>query len=43
MKLIGDNKLNVPQNLKLILGRVENSGKRENVDYQQFLIFTQCF
>ena len=29
---------------KLVLGRVENIvGKGENTDYQQFLLFLQCF
>ena len=39
-----DNKINVTQNLKFVLGRVENiAGKGENDGYQHFLLFQQCF
>ena len=44
-KLTGfaDNKRNVTQKLKFVMGRVENIvGKRENAGYQHFL-FPQCF
>ena len=40
LKAIADNKLNVYQKLKFVLGRVENIvGKEENADYQHFLLF----
>ena len=38
------NSLNMYQNLKFDLGRVENIvGKEENAGYQHFLLFPQCF
>ena len=44
MKVFADNKINVTEKLKFILGRVENIvGKGENADYQHFLFFPQCF
>ena len=44
LKLFADDKLNVAEKLKFVLGRVENIvGKGENADYQQFLLFSQCF
>ena len=43
-KAFADNKLNVAEKLKFILGRVENMvGKGENAGYQHFLLFPQCF
>ena len=36
------NQSDVTQNLKFVLGRVENIvGKGENADYQHFLLFLQ--
>ena len=36
--------INLNKKLKLVFGRVENSvGKGENVNYQHFLLFPQCF
>ena len=44
LKAFADNKINVKENLKFHLGRVENiEGKEENAGYQQFLLFSQCF
>ena len=44
LKAFSDGKLNMTQKLKFILGRVENIlGNGENVDYQHFLLFSQCF
>ena len=44
MKAFADNKINVTEKLKFVLGRVENSvGKGENVGYQHFLLFPHCF
>ena len=43
-KVFADDNLNVYQNLKFALGRVENiAGKGENASYQHFLLFPQCF
>ena len=43
-KEIADNKINVNEQLKLGIGRVENIlGKGENGGYQYFLLFPQCF
>ena len=43
-KAFADDKINVNKKLKYRLGRVENIlGKGENVGYQHFLLFTQCF
>ena len=43
-KAFADNNLNVYQNLNIAFGRVENMvGKGENVAYQHFLLFPQCF
>ena len=37
-------KLNVTENLKPVLGRVESiAGKAENADYQHFLLFPTMF
>ena len=39
-----DNKINIPRNVKLVLGRIENIvGKGEHADYHHFLPFPQCF
>ena len=39
-----DDKVNETQNLKFVLGRVDNIvGKGENGGYQHFLLFPQCF
>ena len=39
-----DNKINVSENLRFDLGRVENIvEKGENAGYQHFLLFLQCF
>ena len=36
--------MNVTENLKFVLGRVQNIvGKGENAAYQHFLLFPQCF
>ena len=35
--------LNLTQNLKLVLERVENVGKGENAGYHHFLLFPHCF
>ena len=44
LKAFADDKLNLAEKLKFILGRVENiMGKGENAGYQHFLIFPQCF
>ena len=43
-KAIADDKINVTEELKFILGRVENIvGKGENAGDQHFLLFSQCF
>ena len=39
-KALADDKINVTENLKLVLERVENViGKGENAGYQHFLLF----
>ena len=39
-----DNKLDLIEKLKFVLGRVENVvGKGENAGFQHFLLFPQCF
>ena len=44
LKAFADVKLNVNQNLKFELERVEtNAGKGENAGYQHFLLYLQCF
>ena len=44
MKAFVDDKMNVIERLKFVLGRVENIvGKVENPVYQHFLLFPQCF
>ena len=43
-KGLADDKINVTQNLKFVLGRIENIlGKEENAGYQYFLLSPQCF
>ena len=44
LKAFADNKINVAEKLKFILGRVENIvGKGENAGYKHFLLFPKCF
>ena len=44
LNAFANDKSNVTQNLKFVLGRVENIvGKGENAGYQHFLLFLQCF
>ena len=44
LQAFADDKSNVTQNLKFVLGRVENIvGKGENAGYQHFLLILQCF
>ena len=44
LKAFADDKINVTEKLKFVLGRVENFvGKGENAGYQHFLLFLQCF
>ena len=44
LKAFADDKINVTEKLKFVLGKVENiAGKGENAGYQHFLLFTQCF
>ena len=44
MKELADDKINVTERLKFVLGRAENIvGKGENAGYQHFLLFLQCF
>ena len=41
---LADDKINVTEKFKFLMGRVENSvGKGENAGYQHFLLFLQCF
>ena len=43
-KSFADDKINVTEKWKFVLGRVENTvGKGENAGYQHFLLFPQCF
>ena len=43
-KAFEDNKINVSERLKFVLGSWENIvGKGENAGYQHFLLFRQCF
>ena len=43
-RAFADDEISTTQNLKFVLGRVENFvGKGENADYQHFLLFPQCF
>ena len=44
LKTFADKKINVTEKLKFVLDRVKNIvGKGENVGYQHFLLFLQCF
>ena len=44
LKAFTDDKINVGENLKFVLGRVENIvGKGDNAGYQHFLLFPQFF
>ena len=44
LKAFANNKINVTEKLKFVLGKVENIvGKGENAGYQNFLLFQQCF
>ena len=44
LKAFADDKMNVTEKLKFVLGMVENIvGKGENAGYQHFLLFPQCF
>ena len=44
LKAFADDKINATENLKFVLGRVENIvGKGENAGYQHFLLFRQVF
>ena len=44
LKAFADEKLNVTEKLKFVLGRVENiMGKGKNAGYQHFFLFPQCF
>ena len=44
LKAFANDKINVTENLKIVLGWVENIvGKGENVDFQHFLLFPKCF
>ena len=44
LKAFADDKLNVTQNVKLVLHKIENIvRKEENAGYQHSLLFPQCF
>ena len=44
LKAFADDKIDVTEKLKIVLGRVENTGgKEENAGNQHFLLFPQCF
>ena len=44
MKAFADDKTDVTETLKFVLGRVEKIiGKGENAGYQHFFLFPQCF
>ena len=44
LKAFTDDKINVAEELKFVLGREENIvGEGENAGYQHFLLFLQCF
>ena len=44
LKAFADDKINVIEKMKFVLGTVENIvGKGENIGYQHFLLFPQCF
>ena len=43
-RAFADDKLNLTEKLKFVLGKVENIvGKGENAGFQHFLLFPQCF
>ena len=44
LKKLADDKINVTEKLKFVLGSVENTvGKGENAGYKHFLPFLRCF
>ena len=44
LKAVAEDKINMREKLKFVLGRVENiAGKGENAGYHNFLLFPQCF
>ena len=44
LRVFTDDKINVTEKLKMVLGRIENIvGKGENAGYQHFLLFPRCF
>ena len=44
LKAFADDKINVTENIKFVLGKVENIvGKGENAGNQHFLLFRLCF
>ena len=44
LKAFADNTINLTKQLKFVVGSVENfEGKGENVGYQHFLLFLQCY
>ena len=44
LKTFADDKTDLTEKLKFVLGRVENIvGKGENAGYQHFLLFPRCF
>ena len=44
LEAFADDKINVAEKLKFVLGRVESIvGKGENDGYQHFLLVLQCF
>ena len=44
LKAFADDKINVAEKFKFVLGMVENTvGIGENAGYQNFLLFPQCF
>ena len=44
LKAFADNKMNLTEKFKSILGGVENvMGKGENAGHQHFLLFPSCF
>ena len=43
LKAYADDKITVTEEMKFVLGRLENVGKGENAGYQHFLLFPQSF
>ena len=44
LKAFADDKINVTEKLKFLLGRVENIARKgDNAGYQHCLLFPQCF